>query len=117
MADSHSKGYKLETIVDGLDHPWGVTFISNEEILVTELSGQLRVVKDGVLLKEPIQGVPDVLFAGQGGLSEVILHPDFKENSYICLSCSESDASNKKFNTLRVSRANFLGSSLKDLKK
>lgn len=117
LADSHSKGYKLETIVDGLDHPWGVTFISNEEILVTELSGQLRVVKDGVLLKEPIQGVPDVLFAGQGGLSEVILHPDFKENSYIYLSFSETDASNKKLNTLRVIRAKLEGSSLKEIKK
>ena len=116
LADSHINGYKLETIVEGLDHPWGVTFISNEEILVTELSGQLRLVKDGVLLKEPIDGVPEVLFAGQGGLSEVILHPNFKENSYIYLSFSETDSSNKKLNTLRVIRARLEDGSLKEIK-
>tara|TARA_B110000014_G_scaffold264414_1_gene265763 strand:- start:528 stop:1643 length:1116 start_codon:yes stop_codon:yes gene_type:complete len=115
LADSHKDVYKLETIAEGLDHPWGITFISEDEILVTELSGQLRLIKDGVLLEDPIKGVPEVLFAGQGGLSEIILHPNFQENRYIYLSFSEIDLNNK-LNTLRVIRAKLEQRALTEIK-
>ena len=72
--------YKTETMVEGLDHPWSMAFISSRHMLVTELSGQLRLVTDGELSETPIEGVPEVLFAGQGGLSEVLVHPNFEEN-------------------------------------
>ena len=78
--------YKTETIVEGLDHPWSMAFISNSQMLVTELSGNLRLVTDGELSPTPIEGVPEVLFAGQGGLSEVLLHPNFEENRFVYLS-------------------------------
>ena len=107
--------YKLESIVEGLDHPWSMAFISNDEILVTELSGQLRLVKNGKLLSNPIKGVPKVLFAGQGGLSEVLLHPNFKENGFIYLSFSETDSEQPKLNTLRVIRGMLVNDSLIDI--
>ena len=114
-SNSHQKLYELEILVEGLDHPWSMAFISNDEILVTELSGQLRIIKEGVLLPEPIKGVPDVLFAGQGGLSEVILHPQFSENNLIYLSFSAADDINDGLNTLKVIKARFTEDGLEDI--
>ena len=46
-ANHHEKAYKFETIAEGLSFPWGIAFLSNDEILVTEKTGQLRIIKDG----------------------------------------------------------------------
>ena len=73
-ANHHEKEYKFETLAEGLSFPWGVAFLSNDEILVTEKTGKLRVIKNGNLLEESISGVPDSLFKGQGGLEGIVLH-------------------------------------------
>ena len=86
LAFSGGHGYKTEVVVDGLDHPWSVAFISDTHWLVTELSGGLRVVVDGQLDPNPVSGVPQIFFTGQGGLSEVRLHPNFSDNKLIYLS-------------------------------
>ena len=104
--------YKTETMVEGLDHPWSMAFISSRHMLVTELSGQLRLVTDGELSETPIEGVPEVLFAGQGGLSEVLVHPNFEENGFIYLSFSAPDADEPKLNRLNVVRARLEGEAL-----
>jgi len=104
--------YKTETIVEGLDHPWSMAFISNSQMLVTELSGNLRLVTDGELSPTPIEGVPEVLFAGQGGLSEVLLHPNFEENRFVYLSFSAPDAEEPTLNRLNVIRARLDGETL-----
>ena len=57
--------YRLQTLAEGLEHPWGVAVISDREVLVTERVGRLRRVIDGVLQTQPISGVPEVHFAGQ----------------------------------------------------
>jgi glucose/arabinose dehydrogenase len=115
FSQHHEADYELETIVEGLDHPWGAVFLSEDEILVTELSGALRVVKSGKLLSEPVSGVPNVLFAGQGGLSDVALHPNFKKNRLVYLSFSESDDEQKNLNTLRVIRGRLENNSLSNI--
>ena len=74
-----SKDYEYEVIAEDLSSPWGIAMIDDNNILFTELSGQLRRIKDGVLQKNNISGVPDVLFAGQGGLSGIILDPNFQD--------------------------------------
>jgi glucose/arabinose dehydrogenase len=107
--------YELETIAEGLHSPWGMAFPSEGEILVTELSGALRLINSDGLISEPISGVPEVLFAGQGGLSDIVLHPQFDSNKLIYLSFSETDPSNKNLNTLRVVKAIFEGNSIKDV--
>jgi glucose/arabinose dehydrogenase len=104
--------YKTETMVEGLDHPWSMAFISSRHMLVTELPGQLRLVTDGELSETPIEGVPEVLFAGQGGLSEVLVHPNFEENGFIYLSFSAPDADEPKLNRLNVVRARLEGEAL-----
>ena len=116
FAASSDEDFKIETLAEGLEHPWGITFISESEMLVTELSGNLRQVSNGVLNPEPIAGVPEVLFAGQGGLSEVTLDPNFADNGLIYLSFSAPDADQPKLNQLNVIQARLDGNVLVDHK-
>ena len=90
--------YKSEVVIENLDNPWSIAFISNSDWLVTELSGSLRRVVNGELQEQPIAGVPEAFYYGQGGLSDVVLHPNFNKNKYVYLTMSAADTSNKKLN-------------------
>jgi aldose sugar dehydrogenase len=82
--------YRVTTVVDGLEHPWGLAFLpGGAGILVTERPGRLRLVRDGRVEAEPIQGVPQVFAQGQGGLLDVALHPEFEQNRLVYLSYSK----------------------------
>lgn len=72
----------------GLENPWGMSFLPDGSMLVTERPGRLRLVRDGQI-GSPIEGVPSVYDGGQGGLLDVALDPDFSENQLIYLSFSE----------------------------
>ena len=115
FAYSYALEIKLIKIFDGLNKPWSLSFIDENNILFTELSGQLRKIENGVLNQKPITGVPEVLFAGQGGLSGIILDPNFKENSKIYIAFSSPDKG-KKTNTLEVISASLNESSISDVK-
>lgn len=78
--------FRVEEVVAGLKHPWGMTFLPGGSILVTERPGRLRVIEDGRLLPEPVAGLPDVRQQGQGGLMDVALHPEFENNRLVYLS-------------------------------
>ena len=69
---------RLVPVATGLDHPWGVAFRANGDILITERDkGTLRVVRNGQLLERPILGVPEVYAETQrAGLMDIALHPD-----------------------------------------
>ena len=116
LIHSNEVAYKTEVIVEGLDNPWSIAFVSKNHWLVTERTGDLRTVKDGVLQSDPVAGVPEVLFAGQGGLSEVLLHPNFSENRLVYLSFSESDSVETKLNRLTVVRGRLEENSLLEVK-
>lgn len=75
-------------IADGLDHPWALGFLPDGRMLVTERSGQLRVISEGVA-GDPIEGTPNVYNEGQGGLLDVALAPDFETSGQIYLTFSE----------------------------
>ena len=77
-------------IAEGLEHPWAMGFLPDGRMLVTERSGQLRVVDQDGEVGAPIEGVPDVVARGQGGLLDVALAPDFAESGRIYLSFSEA---------------------------
>ena len=81
--------YRVVTVVDGLEFPWGLAFLPSGELLVTEKVGRLRVVRDGVLLPDEVAGLPEVAVRGQGGLLDVALHPDFENNRLVYLSFSK----------------------------
>jgi len=109
--DLASKEAKTSEIVKGLDAPWGLVWLPDGDILVTERFGSLRLIKDGKLVAEPISGVPQVYAAGQGGLLDVSLHPNFKDNRFVYLSYSDG---NEEGNRLRVVRAKLDGMSLQN---
>jgi len=78
---------RVVKLVEGLDHPWGLAFLPDGRMLVTERPGRLRVVgKDGRLDPQPVAGLPPVAATGQGGLLDVALHPRYAENGLVYLS-------------------------------
>ena len=106
------ENYELEVFVDNLDHPWSLVELSSGDLLLTELPGKLKLISsDGLTITE-IRNVPDVLFRGQGGLSDITLHPDFDNNGWIYFSYSAFVDDRKELNTLFVDRAKIKGSEL-----
>jgi aldose sugar dehydrogenase len=86
VVESEKQKFQVDTITNQLENPWGITFLADGRILVTERAGQIRIVKDGKLLDEKIQGVPAIFVHGQGGLMDIVTHPDYKENGWIYFS-------------------------------
>jgi aldose sugar dehydrogenase len=80
--------FEVVTVAEGLVNPWSMAWLPNGDMLITERPGRLRIVRDGVLLPEAVSGVPEVLARGQGGLFDVLPHPDFANNNLIYLSYS-----------------------------
>ncbi len=81
--------FRVVTVVEGLEVPWAIAFLPNGDMLVTERPGRLRIVRDGHLLPTPVAGVPEVFAQGQGGLLDVVLHPEFASNRLVYLSYSK----------------------------
>jgi aldose sugar dehydrogenase len=87
---------QVEQLVSGLNHPWGMAFLPDGRLLITERdTGQLYVLGTDNRLSEPLSGVPEVLARGQGGLMDVALDPNFEQNNYIYLSYAKPGESGK----------------------
>ena len=99
---SGSGPYNVVTVVDGLKDPWSIAFLPGDEMLVTERPGRLRAIRDGVLDPEPIGGTPEVWYRGQGGLLDVVPHPDFESNRLIYLSFSKPSGDGSEATTAVV---------------
>ena len=88
-----AEGWRTETVVDGLDHPWAVAWLPDGSALVSERSGRLRLIHDALgearLDPTPIGGVPEVCACGQGGLLDLSPHPDFSSNRLLYLTFAE----------------------------
>ncbi len=78
--------FKVVTVTEGLEYPWGMAFLPDGRILVTERPGRLRLVVEGKLDPAPIGGLPEIAATGQGGLLDVALHPEYPDNGWIYLS-------------------------------
>ena len=107
-----ASAYEIVPLAEGLSHPWSLTFMPDGSILIVEQPGSIRVMRDGTLADEPVSGVPEVYFESQGGLFDVVLDPDFEENSLVYLSYAHGTPSS---NATRVARARFDGTALADL--
>lgn len=104
--------YTIATVAKGLSIPWSLAFLPDGTMLVTEREGRLRAIRNGELDPSPIEGVPEVYAQGQGGLFEVLPHPDYAENKLLYLSYAHGTLSE---NRTRVARARFDGTALRDL--
>lgn len=80
---------QVNTVTEGLEHPWGLAFLPDGDVLVTERPGRLSRVDTASGDRTPVRGVPAVAARGQGGLLDVALHPDFPDNHWVYLSYSE----------------------------
>ena len=89
-AQLESLEYTMGTEVwaDGLDIPWAMVFLNKDTALFTERPGNLKMVVQGELIDQPVEGIPEVLAEGQGGLMDVKIDPDYLENGWIYLSYS-----------------------------
>ncbi|MCC7031485.1 MAG: PQQ-dependent sugar dehydrogenase [Acidobacteria bacterium] len=97
--------YRLVTYAEGLVQPWSLAFLPGGDALVTERPGRLRVIRQGKLLPNAVEGVPDVLHQGQGGLLEVAPHPDFATNRMLYLTYSKPQG--EKQSTTALIRGRF----------
>ena len=82
-SDEHA--FRVVRLVEGLDHPWSLAFLPDGRMLVTERAGRLRTIVDGKLADKPIEGLPQVEQYGQGGLHDVVPHPQFEKNQLLYL--------------------------------
>jgi aldose sugar dehydrogenase len=80
---------QVTTVAEGLEHPWGLTFLPDERMLVTERPGRLRLVTKDGQVSPPLKGLPQVYAEGQGGLLDVTLDPNFASNRLVYISYAE----------------------------
>ncbi|MDO8838676.1 MAG: PQQ-dependent sugar dehydrogenase [Parvibaculum sp.] len=104
----------VETLAAGLHHPWGLAFLPDGRMLVSERRGLLRVVTPDGNISDAIYGVPEVVARGQGGLLDVALDPDFEANRLVYLSYAE--AGEGRLNGTAVARGRLEGDSTFQLK-
>lgn len=86
---SQEHPFRFESVAEGLDVPWSISFLPDGRILVTERVGRLRIVENGTLRPEPISGLPPVIVKDEAGLMSVVAHPDFAHNGWIYLTFSD----------------------------
>ncbi len=112
--DSAKHRFQLVKLTGGLEHPWGLAFLPDGSMLVTERPGRLRRIVQGRLDPEPVVGVPQVYASGQGGLLDVVPHPRFDENHLIYLSYASPG---KGGGATAVARGQLVGNRLENVEE
>ena len=113
IVNSQTQVFRSVVVASGLEHPWSLAFLPDGRMLITERRGRLRLIADERLQTEPVSGVPRVFAKGQGGLLDVVLHPDYASNGWIYLSFA---APGRRGAHTAVVRARLDGNRLVDLK-
>jgi glucose/arabinose dehydrogenase len=108
--------YRAVTFAEGLVQPWSIAFLPGGDTLVTERPGRLRIVRQGKLLPQAVEGLPPIFAQGQGGLLEVAPHPNFASNRLLYLSYSKPLADGKQ-GTTALARARFENDRLTDVQQ
>ena len=116
---------RVDTLVDGLVRPFSMAFTQDGDLLVAERPGRLRIVRDGTLLPDSVQGLPEIIALGRGarsmngfeqaGLRDVVLHPEFEENRWLYLSFTKPGADS--LGTLAIARGRFVDDRLTDVEE
>ena len=106
---------RVVPVAGELANPWSIAFLPNGDMLVTERPGRLRIVRTGKLDPEPIAGVPQVFAVQQGGLLEVLPHPQFEKNQFLYLTYSKP-GEQPNTATTALARGRFDGKALTDVK-
>ena len=117
--------FSVDTVTGGLVHPFSMVFTPEGDLLVTERPGRLRIIRDDVLIDDPVEGLPEILAIGQGampqdgreqaGMRDLILHPDFAENRLLYLSYTKPGADS--LGNIAVVRGRFENDRLSDVEE
>jgi aldose sugar dehydrogenase len=116
IIESEEVNFYVQTVVEGVGVAWGMAFLPDGKVLITQRNGNLHLVKEGNRVSEPVGGVPDVVAAGQGGLLDIELHPNYDENGWIYISYSKPGEGGAQTAVVRA-RFNEAEHSLTDLEE
>jgi aldose sugar dehydrogenase len=111
-AEGGTHTYTVNELVTGLEHPWAMAFLPGGDILVTERPGRIRLIRDGVLRPEAVAGAPAAQAGGQGGMLDLVVHPDFASNRLVYVSYSRAVSGGR---TTAVARARWENDRLEGL--
>ena len=100
---------KVSVVAHGLVNPWGLAFLPDGRMLVTERPGRMRIVANDGKLGPPLPGLPLAVSEGQGGLLDVVVDPRFASNRLVYWSFSEAAGSGETGNGTTVARARLEG--------
>jgi len=107
---------RVAVVTGGLDHPWGLAFLPDGGILVTERSGQLRLIRNGILDPNPIGGVPAVHAVRLSGLMDVALHPNFARNRLVYITYTKNVRQDPLEVATTLARGRLDGHALADMR-
>ena len=111
--ESEAQAFIVDTVVSGLDVPWGLEFLPNGDLLISERAAKLyRYTTSGEL--QEITGLPEIMVKGQGGLLDLELHPDYENNGWLYFTYSGYAEDNKNNGCTNVMRARLNGNTLVD---
>ena len=114
VIESEVQKFVVDTVVSGLKVPWGMAFLPNGDMLISEREGKLYVFSGG-RLSAPVEGLPPVMAIGQGGLLDICLHPDYQKNGWIYFSYSALSTSGPRpTGNTAIMRAKLQGNKLVD---
>lgn len=108
--NENQSSYTVETVVEGLEIPWGIAFLPDKSMLITEKKGELIHFKDGQ--KTNIENLPDIYVRGQGGLLDVQIDPNYADNGWIYLTYSSDLEGDGKGGNTTLMRTKLSGKSL-----
>lgn len=114
MFDTSEAGkIRVDIVTRNLAHPWGMVWLPNGDMLVTERPGRVRVIRDGILDPKPVEGVPQVRAQGLAGLMDIALHPKFSENHWVYLTYTKPT---DRGPTIALARGRWDGKALSETK-
>lgn len=114
VVESEVQRFVVDTVVTGLSVPWGLAFLPNGDLLISERAGTLHRFSGGKL-SPPIEGLPPLMASGQGGLLDLCLHPEYEKNGWIYISYSALNTESKtRIGNTAVMRARLKGGKLVD---
>lgn len=112
VVSSEKQSFIIDTVVTGLDVPWGMEFLPNGDMLIAERAGILYRFSGDRL--KVITGLPDIMAKGQGGLMDLRLHPDYENNGWLYFSYSQPSEDDPKVGCTAIMRARLSGNMLVD---
>lgn len=116
VVDTVEGKLRVVPVTRGLSHPWSLAFLPDGRMLVTERSGQIRVIRDGVLDPQPLSGVPKVHAVRLSGLMDIALHPNFAQNQVIYLTYTKNVKPEPLEVATTLARGRLVGNALVDMR-